>query len=124
GYPKRATSGFDLNRLQLLIAVLQKHANIDLSEQDVYVNVVGGLRLKDPALDLAVCLAIVSSHKKKSIPQDIVAFGEIGLSGEIRSVSQPKKREDEAKKWSLKSATQNKIKSSTTIKDILANTLH
>ena len=95
GYPKRTTSGFDLNRLQLLIAVLQKHANINLSEQDVYVNVVGGLRLKDPAIDLAVCLAIISSHKKKPLPQNLVAFGEVGLSGEIRNVPQANKRHKE-----------------------------
>ncbi len=84
GYPKRATSGFDLNRLQLLIAVLQKHAKINLSEHDVYVNVVGGLQVKDPAIDLAVCLAILSSHKKFPLPPNLVAFGELGLSGEIR----------------------------------------
>lgn len=84
GYPKRATSGFDLNRLQLLIAVLQKHANIDLSQHDVYVNVVGGLKIKDPTIDLAVCLAILSSHKKIPLPSNLVAFGELGLSGEIR----------------------------------------
>lgn len=99
GYPKRATSGFDLNRLQLLIAVLQKHAGIDLSEQDVYVNVAGGLKLKDPAIDLAVCLAIISSHKKKALPLDLVAFGEVGLSGEIRNVPQAKKRTSECKTW-------------------------
>ncbi len=99
GYPKRATSGFDLNRLQLLIAVLQKHAGINLGEQDVYVNVVGGLKLKDPAIDLAVCLAILSSHKKKSLPTNLVAFGEVGLSGEVRSPSQSEKRQKEAKNW-------------------------
>jgi DNA repair protein RadA/Sms len=101
GYPKRATSGFDLNRLQLLIAVLQKHANINLSEQDVYVNVIGGLKLKDPSVDLAVCLAIISSFKKASLPPTNVAFGEIGLSGEIRKASQEKKRIQECKKLKL-----------------------
>jgi DNA repair protein RadA/Sms len=101
GYPKRATSGFDLNRLQLLIAVLQKHAGLNLTEQDVYVNVVGGLKLKDPAVDLAVCLAIASSFKKAPIDPKLVAFGELGLSGEIRQAAQPKKRNAEAEKLKL-----------------------
>jgi DNA repair protein RadA/Sms len=101
GYPKRATSGFDLNRLQLLIAVLQKHAGLNLTEQDVYVNVVGGLKLKDPAVDLAVCLAIASSFKKTALDPKLVAYGELGLSGEIRTPSQSKKREQEVKKLKL-----------------------
>lgn len=101
GYPQRTTSGFDLNRLQLLIAILQKHANIDLSQHDVYVNVVGGLKIKDPAIDLAVCLAILSSHKKFPLPQDLVAFGELGLSGEIRKGFRFSDREKIAKKANL-----------------------
>ena len=102
GHPKRATSGFDLNRLQLLIAVLQKHTGLNLSEQDVYVNVVGGLKLRDPAVDLAVCLAIASSFKKKPLPSNKVAYGEIGLSGEIRPASQHAKRDKEIKQLGLK----------------------
>lgn len=84
GYPKIAASGFDRNRLELLIAVLQKHTSLKLGEQDIYVNVVGGLKLRDPAADLAVCLAIASSYKKKALPSELVAFGEVGLTGEIR----------------------------------------
>ncbi|EKD92992.1 MAG: hypothetical protein ACD_28C00283G0001 [uncultured bacterium] len=96
GYPKRTTSGFDLNRLQLLIAVLQRHGGINLSNQDVYLNVVGGMKVKDPAVDLAVCLALMSSFKQKPLGQKSAAFGEVGLSGEIRSTSQMEKRLKEA----------------------------
>jgi DNA repair protein RadA/Sms len=100
GYPKRSAVGFDLNRLQMLIAVLEKHAGLDLREQDVYVNVVGGLKVKDTGIDAAVCMAIVSSFKKIPVPKDKILFGEIGLSGEIRATSQNKKRQEEVKKWS------------------------
>ena len=64
GYPKRAASGFDRNRLELLIAVIEKHTDLSLSDKDVYINITGGLYLKDPAADLAVCMAIASSLKK------------------------------------------------------------
>lgn len=107
GYPKRATSGFDLNRLQILIAVLQKHANIDLSNQDVYVNIVGGIKLKDPAVDLAICKAIVSSLKKTPIAKNEVYFGEVGLAGEIRRVTQWENRSKAAKKLHLVPAQNN-----------------
>ena len=101
GYPKRATSGFDQNRLELLIAVLQKHAGLNLTEQDIYVNVVGGLKLRDPSVDLAVCLAVASSFKNIPLDPKLVAYGELGLSGEIRIASQQKKREQETKKLKL-----------------------
>ncbi len=103
GYPKRATSGFDANRLELLLAVLQKHGRLPLNEHDVYVNVVNGLKLKDPGVDLAVCLAIASSFKQKPLPPNRVAWGEITLAGEVREPSQHKKREQEAKNWTLQS---------------------
>ena len=98
GYPKRTASGFDLNRLQLIVAVLQKHAGIKLDSSDVFVNVVGGFRLREPAADLAVALAIASSKKKIPLAVDLAAFGELGLTGEIRFVSQSEKRSREAKK--------------------------
>jgi DNA repair protein RadA/Sms len=101
GYPKRAASGFDRNRLELLIAVLQKHTSLNLSDQDVYVNVVGGLKLRDPAADLAVCLAVASSLKKIALPEDLAAFGEIGLTGEIRVNSNQSAREKLCKKSEL-----------------------
>lgn len=96
GYPKRTASGFDLNRLNVLIAVLQKRAGVNLSNHDVYVNVVGGLQIREPALDLALALSLVSAAKNTPTPKGLAAFGEIGLSGEIRSVQQAKNRQDEA----------------------------
>lgn len=98
GYPRRTASGFDLNRLQLLVAVLQKRSGINLFDQDIYINVVGGFKLKEPAVDLAICLAIASASKNKNINSKLAVFGEVGLSGEIRSVSYDKKRENEAKR--------------------------
>lgn len=94
GYPKRAASGFDRNRLELLIAVLEKHTELSLADKDVYINITGGLYLKDPAADLAVCMAIASSLKKKVAPENMVYFGEVGLAGEIRKTVQ----EDDRKK--------------------------
>jgi len=98
GYPKRTSSGFDLNRLNLLVAVIQKRMGLNLSNQDIYINVVGGLYLKDPAADLAVALAIISAFKNKTIKDNLAVFGEIGLSGEIRSVSYFEKRAKEGEK--------------------------
>jgi DNA repair protein RadA/Sms len=104
GYPKRTAVGFDLNRLNLLVAVLGKRARLDLSSQDIYVNIVGGLRVTEPAADLAIILAIASAHRNKSLPKELAAFGEVGLSGEIRSVGQAQKRFEEAKKLGLTTA--------------------
>lgn len=101
GYPKRAASGFDRNRLELLIAVLEKHTELSLADKDVYINITGGLYLKDPAADLAVCMAIASSLKKKAVPEDIVLFGEVGLSGEIRKPMQENARLKATKKLNL-----------------------
>lgn len=102
GYPRRTASGFDVNRLQLLIAVLERHLNLNLGNQDVYVNVVGGLKLQDPACDLGICLAIVSSLKKKILPSDTVFLGELGLTGEIRKPFKMEARKKEAEKLALK----------------------
>ncbi len=98
GLPKRTASGFDLNRLNIIIAVLNRYANLKLDSSDVYVNIVGGLKLKEPACDLAVALAIASSKLNKPLPAQMVAMGEMGLSGEIRKVTQIDKRSKEAKK--------------------------
>ncbi len=98
GYPKRTASGFDLNRLNLLVAVLERRTKLQLSESDIYINVVGGIKLQDPAADLAVCMAIASAAKQLALDPGAVVFGEVGLSGEIRSVLQPDKRMAEAKK--------------------------
>jgi DNA repair protein RadA/Sms len=98
GYPKRTAVGFDINRLNLLVAVLTKRARMNLSSSDIYVNVVGGLRVSEPAADLAIILSIASAYKDIEIPSSLVAFGEVGLSGEIRSVSQTARRVTEAKR--------------------------
>ena len=98
GYPKRTASGFDLNRLNLLIAVLEKRTKLNLSDKDVYINVVGGLKLQDPAADLAVAMAIASAAAGRRLDEHLVVFGEVGLGGEIRSVSSVDKRVAEAKK--------------------------
>lgn len=102
GYPKRTASGVDLNRLNLMIAVLNKYASMKLDSQDVFVNVIGGFKINEPAVDLGICLAIASSKQKKPIQSDLVAIGEVGLSGEIRSVNFLEKRIKEAEKLGFK----------------------
>lgn len=98
GYPKRTASGFDLNRLNLLIAVLERRTKLNLSDKDIYINVVGGLKLADPAADLAVCMAIASASAGRRLDDSIVVFGEVGLGGEVRSVQSADRRVAEAKK--------------------------
>ncbi|MBU1104651.1 DNA repair protein RadA [Patescibacteria group bacterium] len=98
GFPKRTASGFSLNRLNLLCAVLTKRAGINLWDQDVFINVAGGVTIAEPAGDLAVCLAIASSVKNKPINAKTVAFGEVGLSGEVRRVARMGERSKEARK--------------------------
>ena len=98
GYPKRTASGFDLNRLNLLIAVLERRTKLNLSDKDIYINVVGGLKLNDPAADLAICMAIASAAAGKQLDDELVVFGEVGLGGEIRRVHSADRRIAEAKK--------------------------
>ncbi len=98
GYPKRTASGFDLNRLQLIGAVLQKYLKLNLNSQDIYANVVGGFKLSEPSVDLSLAMAIISSYKKIPLPEKSVFLGEIGLSGELRPVSHLEKRIKEATK--------------------------
>lgn len=98
GYPKRTASGFDLNRLNVLVAVLERRTKLDLSDSDIYINVVGGIRLQDPAADLAVCMAIASAAKQMALHESAVVFGEVGLSGEVRTAQLADKRIHEAKK--------------------------
>lgn len=98
GYPKRTASGFDLNRLTVLVAVLERRTKLNLSDSDIYINVVGGIKLQDPAADLAVCMAIASAAKQMQLDPAAVVFGEVGLSGEIRSVLNADRRANEAKK--------------------------
>lgn len=98
GYPQRRASGFDVNRLQMLIAILTKRTGLPLDSYDVFVNVIGGINAEEPAADLAVMLAIASAAKNKVLPPTVVSFGEVGLSGEVRPVTQTKKRLEEIKK--------------------------
>lgn len=98
GYPKRTTSGFDLNRLNLLIAVIERRTKLKLNNKDIFINVVGGLKINDSAGDLAICLAIASAVAKRKLDDKYVVFGEVGLGGEIRSVLRHNQRITEAKK--------------------------
>ena len=98
GLPRRNSIGVDYNRLTLLMAVLEKKAGMQLGNQDVYLNVVGGIKVNEPALDLAIILSVVSSFKNISIKEDVVAIGEVGLTGEVRSVNMIDKRIKEAEK--------------------------
>lgn len=109
GYPKRTASGFDLNRLNLLIAVLERRTKLNLSDKDIYINVVGGLKLNDPAADLAICMAIASAAAGRRLGDDVVVFGEVGLGGEIRSVQGTDRRIAEAKKLGFKQAIAPKL---------------
>ncbi|MBR3157139.1 DNA repair protein RadA [Candidatus Saccharibacteria bacterium] len=104
GYPKRTASGFDLNRLNLLIAVLERRTKLKLSDKDIFVNVVGGMKLNDSAADLAVCMAIASAVAGRKLDEDYVVFGEVGLGGEIRSAFRADQRIAEAKKLGFKHA--------------------
>ena len=104
GYPKRTASGFDINRLNLLIAVLERRTKLNLSDKDIYINVVGGLKLNDQAADLAICMAIASAAAGRRIDDGIVVWGEVGLGGEIRSVISAERRVAEAKKLGFKQA--------------------
>lgn len=104
GYPVRRASGFDLNRLQILVAVITKKAKVNLINEDVVLNIVGGLKLNDPALDLAVCLAIISSLLNQVINRKTIVLGEVGLGGEVRSVTKINERLKEAEKLGFKRA--------------------
>lgn len=98
GYPRRTSSGFDLNRLNLLVAVLEKRTKLKLSDKDIFINVVGGLKIADPAADLAVAMAIASASAGRKLSDEAVVFGEVGLGGEVRSAQNWHQRIKEAKK--------------------------
>ena len=118
GYPKRTASGFDLNRLNLLVAVLEKRTKLKLADKDIYVNVVGGLKLNDPAADLAVAMAIASASAGRSLDEGAVVFGEIGLGGEIRSATNWQARIKEAKKLGFTYAIAPKVHKDKFIKGV------
>ena len=104
GYPKRTASGFDMNRLNLLIAVIERRTKLKLSDKDIFINVVGGMKLNDSAADLAVCMAIASAVAGRKLGEEYVVFGEVGLGGEIRSAFRADQRIAEAKKLGFKHA--------------------
>jgi len=126
GYPQRKVNGLDINRLQLLIATLSRRLNLKLNSQDIYLNLVGGLKVTEPAVDLAVCLAIVSAVKNQAVAADLIALGEVGLGGEIRPIGQLPKRLAEAEKLGFKTAVIPRVKEkvSAKIKIIEVNNLH
>lgn len=128
GYPKRTASGFDLNRLNLLVAVLTRRTKLNLSEHDIYINVVGGVKLTEPAADLAVAMAIASAAKGLSLKQDLAVAGELGLSGEIRRIPNLEKRLNEAKKLGFvgllapsSGSKSNFINDATNLREVLNN---
>ncbi len=104
GYPKRTASGIDLNRVNLLVAMLERRTKLKLADKDIYINIVGGIRLTEPAADLAVCMAIASAAKGMQLKKNAVVFGEVGLAGEVRHVPFADKRVAEAKKMGFEVA--------------------
>lgn len=102
GMPRRQTTGMDFNRVNLLMAVIEKRGGLQINDQDAYVNIAGGIKVNEPALDLATVMAIISSYRNKSIDPSTVIFGEVGLSGEVRAVNQAELRVQEAKKLGFK----------------------
>jgi len=103
GVPRRTTIGVDHNRLALLVAVLEKKVGLHLAGQDIFLNAAGGVRLNEPAADLAMIMAVTSSHLDRSIPPETVVLGEVGLAGEVRAITQPEQRIAEAEKLGFKS---------------------
>lgn len=103
GMPRRTAAGTDYNRVNLLMAVLEKRIGLPLSEYDAYVNIAGGIKMNEPAIDLGIVVAIISSYKNRAVDEKTVVFGEVGLSGEIRAVSMPEQRVSEAKKLGFES---------------------
>jgi len=97
--PQRKAQGIDINRLSIITAILEKEANIFLKDRDIFVNVVGGMYIKEPALDLPLALAVVSSYRDIPVFEKLAAFGEVGLTGEIRSVHYTEHRIKEAKRF-------------------------
>jgi DNA repair protein RadA/Sms len=98
GYPRRQSTGTDANRVSVLMAVIEKRLNVPLSQFDAYINLAGGIRQTEPSLDLGIVMAILSSYRNRPVPDDMIVFGEVGLSGEVRSVSMAEMRVQEAAK--------------------------
>ncbi len=116
--PRRTASGVDFNRLMLITAVLSRRVNLKLGNQDIIANVTGGLRITEPAADLGLALAIASSYKDKPVDPDVVAVGEVGLSGELRAVSQLERRVNEAARLGFKRCLMPRVGTKVSGKDI------
>lgn len=114
GYPKRAASGIDLNRLNLLVAMLERRTKLNLAEYDIYINIVGGMKIAEPAADLAIIMAVASAAKGMQLKKNAVVFGEVGLSGELRHVPYSDKRVAEAKKMGFEAVIGPKVQSGKT----------
>lgn len=128
GIPRRQTTGTDFNRVNLLMAVLEKRSGIQLAGCDAYVNITGGIKIMEPAIDLGIVLALVSSFKNRSLDPKIIAFGEVGLSGEVRAVSMAQHRVSEAQKLGFEVCVApqvcvDSLKDHVTIKIIGVNTV-
>ena len=98
GIPRRTANGMDYNRLNMLLAVMERSLGISCSKYDAYINITGGIRISEPAIDLAIILSLLSSYRNLPVSEDIMVFGEVGLSGEVRAVRQGKQRIEEAKR--------------------------
>lgn len=109
GIPRRTASGTDHNRVNILMAVMEKHSGVHMAGYDAYVNIAGGIRVTEPALDLAIVMALAGSYKSKELPEDTVCFGEVGLSGEVRAVTRVKDRIAEAAKLKFKTCIVPKV---------------
>ena len=117
GMPRRTAAGTDYNRVNLLMAVLEKRVGLPLSNYDAYINIAGGIRMNEPAIDLGIVMAIVSSYKNQPISPGTIVFGEVGLSGEVRAVSMPEQRVAEARKLGFKTCIMPQVS-----KDMLKKT--
>jgi DNA repair protein RadA/Sms len=119
GHAQRSATGFDQKRLHMLLAVLEKRAGLRLGVQDVFLNMTGGMRVEDPAMDLAICMALVSAYKGFSLPATVCFFAEVGLSGELRPVHRLEQRIGEAKRlgfdkmYIAKQKTSSKVENKT-----------
>lgn len=117
GLPRRTAAGTDYNRVNLLMAVLEKRAGLQLSECDAYVNIAGGMKINEPALDLGIVLAIVSSYKDRPVDSKTIIFGEVGLSGEVRGITMADQRVNEARKLGFEACILPKV-SMNSLKDV------
>ena len=109
GMPRRTAAGVDYNRVNLLMAVLEKTVGVKLSDQDAYINIAGGMKISEPAVDLGLVLSIISSFRNRPIAEDVICFGEVGLSGEVRSVNMVEQRIAEARKLGFKQCILPKV---------------